>query len=145
MKNHLFLYLVAGLFTINFKREFTRCCCCVKAQWGRKSIMSFAVNNCTTPDGNHRSAYLRTSYSSVRSLGVVNSAGMKISLEKMHNGSSAGPRVSVQYNNRRRSTSKPERESDSLDSNEIATADSRINLNNFIAVQLPDSSCELVE
>ena len=31
------MYTVTGMFTINFKREFVRCCCCIKNTWNQRS------------------------------------------------------------------------------------------------------------
>ena len=55
----------AGLFTINFKREFVRCCCCFRSNWSQKKlIMAFTRNYFWRT--HHKSPYTRTSYSSVR-------------------------------------------------------------------------------
>ena len=57
--------VLAGLFTINFKREFVRCCCCFRSNWSQKKlIMTFTRNYFWRT--HHKSPYTRTSYSSVR-------------------------------------------------------------------------------
>ncbi|XP_052796670.1 adipokinetic hormone/corazonin-related peptide receptor variant I-like [Mya arenaria] len=74
--------IVYGLFTINFKREFQRCCCCLKTKW-RQSKM-FQRTGTNHMEG--RSIYSRTSRSSLCASTASTGPGLKIRMEKIPSG-----------------------------------------------------------
>ncbi|XP_060601483.1 adipokinetic hormone/corazonin-related peptide receptor variant I-like [Ruditapes philippinarum] len=69
--------IVYGLFTINFKREFMRCCCCLKSRW-RNARRNQGTDSRLRAG---RSMYSKTTLSSMRSPSTANSSGLKIKMQ----------------------------------------------------------------
>ncbi|KAH3841735.1 hypothetical protein DPMN_115210 [Dreissena polymorpha] len=120
--------IVYGLFTINFKREFLRCCCCLKPNLRKSKMMYQTATN--VMEG--RSLYSRTSHSSLHPTTNHMGPGLRIKMEKKNSGDTV-IRFSVQGNRRDTSSSSSESKSSR---NGYGQRDSRHNVNNFLVVHM---------
>lgn len=106
------LLLTLGMFTINFKREFVRCCCCLKSSWKRHKLQRL-TGKFQTSTGIQRGPVSQTaSNNSCRSLQGTNVVKFCDDPALWRNG--GGPALS-----------------------QMNTGSNRANVNNFTKMNLP--------
>lgn len=119
--------IFAGMFTINFKREFRRCCCCFKSK--KKDITPHP------PEGrsqmSQRRGFLQGAYCSTK----ASSSSSRPILEQPN-------QRSLKYS--RHDTNNGQSSSASLNAwSQQSFSESRANINNFMSLRLP-VECDIV-
>lgn len=128
---HTFIYcIVAGLFTLNFKREFLRCCRCFKPKWRDTNVSVPTRAKLVTTE--RRSFYSRTTNSSFRA-STTSSGGLKLKKDKVP----CGEKV-IRFPVR-----KPTQENSPKRNGYDGKRDDRHNVNNFLVVHMKGHSCDV--
>jgi len=113
--NKLKFPFVPGMFTINFKREFIRCCCCLSKGWRSRHMAEYTINQ----QANSQRTPMKTSLRKSTSTPYVD-------VESDQSSSNLKSSISDRSSRYRPCTPEPR-----------IVNENRANMNNFLCLNLP--------